>query len=463
MLSSDIQELAKQAHVDRGEARSLHDDPRDDLNAHTSLLSTILDNFPGGIAVYDNNLRMIMCNDQLRRLLDYPDELFADGYPTLEEVYRCNAIRGEYGPGDIEEQVSVRLACARRGVAHQLERERPNGTVLEIRGMPLPNGGFVSVYHDVTEQRQQAKLLQSVVDNFPGGISVFDKDLQMVLCNKQQRQLLNYPDSLFLSGNPSLEDVFRFNASRGEYGPGDVEELVSVRMALARQKRPHCVERSRPNGVVLEIRGVPLDGGGFVSTYLDVTESRQAQARVAHMAFHDPLTDLPNRALFGERLSHDLARVTRGEVLALHYLDLDKFKPVNDTFGHDIGDQLLKCVAARLVKCLRETDTVARLGGDEFVVTQVGIEKPGDACVVAERIVKALTAPFQIDGHQIHIGTSIGIALAPVDGRKASELLKNSDSALYEAKARGRGSFRFFNAAIQQSYEAEVTAGSQPT
>jgi diguanylate cyclase (GGDEF)-like protein len=296
----------------------------------------------------------------------------------------------------------------------------------------------------VESLRERIRLLEAVLDNFPGGISLFDKNLRMVLCNEQQKNLLDYPQYLFASGYPTLEQIFRFNAARGEYGPGDAEGHVRFRMALAAEKRAHVLERTRPNGTILEIRGVPLRGGGFVTTYLDVTEQRRAQALVAHMAHHDPLTNLPNRLLFRDRLQQAVARVRRGETIALLCLDLDRFKPVNDNHGHAAGDELLKAVAERLRAAVRATDTVARLGGDEFVVIQVGIRESAEAATLARRIVKALGHPYDIAGKTVDIGTSIGIAIAPKDGDDPDELLRKGDHALYRCKSGGRGSFAFF-------------------
>ena len=196
--------------------------------------------------------------------------------------------------------------------------------------------------------------------------------------------------------------------------------------------------------MVLEIRGVPLDGGGFVTTYLDVTEQRRTQALVAHMAYHDALTNLPNRALLLDRLQHVLARVHRGEVAALLYLDLDGFKPVNDEFGHATGDTVLKAVSDRLRDVVRETDTVARLGGDEFVVLQVGIKNLMDSALLARRVLASLAAPYSIADRTLVIGANIGIAMAPDDGQDSDQLLRNADAALYQCKASGRGKFSFF-------------------
>src|SRR5262249_14682442 len=154
-----------------------------------------------------------------------------------------------------------------------------------------------------------------------------DKDLNMVVCNEKLKRMLDYPPALFAKGNPNISDLFRFNAERGEYGPGSVEQQMAERMALVGEHRAHEFERTRPNGTILEVRGIPLAGGGFVTPYLDVTEKRTAQARVAHLAHHDPLTGLPNRRLLQDRLNQALAIVKRSAAggnptgLAIHYLD----------------------------------------------------------------------------------------------------------------------------------------------
>jgi diguanylate cyclase (GGDEF)-like protein len=287
------------------------------------------------------------------------------------------------------------------------------------------------------------RLLEAVVENFPGGISVFDRDLKMVLCNEQQRTLLEYPDDFFARGFPSLEELFRFNAGRGEYGPGAVEEHVSRRMALVRLHKSHVYERTRPNGTVVEIRGEPIKGGGFVTTYFDVTEQRRAHAMIAHMAHHDGLTGLPNRVLFADRLQTAIALVKRGGLMAMHYLDIDNFKRINDSFGHQAGDELLIGVAERLTRTARENDTVARLSGDEFAIVQTGIKTTDDAAVLAKRVLRLCQRPFNLSCNQVAVGMSVGIAFAPTDGKTTDEVLMKADAALYRSKLAGRGRFSF--------------------
>ena len=182
----------------------------------------------------------------------------------------------------------------------------------------------------------------------------------------------------------------------------------------------------------------------LVAVVRDISERKAAEARIAHMAHHDALTGLPNRMLLRKRLHEALARAGRGEVFAVLCLDLDYFKAVNDTLGHTIGDALLRMVTQRLLADVRETDTVARLGGDEFAIVQSSLDQPRDATALARRIIDVLGQPYEIDGHQIVIGASLGIAIAPSDGAHPDELLKNADLALYRAKADGRAAWRFF-------------------
>jgi diguanylate cyclase (GGDEF)-like protein len=168
------------------------------------------------------------------------------------------------------------------------------------------------------------------------------------------------------------------------------------------------------------------------------------------MAMHDALTDLPNRVMLRERLEGALARVNRGERVALFYIDLDHFKGVNDTLGHLVGDELLKAVADRLRGCVRDVDTIARLGGDEFAIIQTVLAQPSDAALLARRVQDALKAPYVVDSNQVVIDSSIGIALAPDHGCSVEELLKSADLAAYAAKADGRGTFRFFEAEMDR-------------
>jgi diguanylate cyclase (GGDEF)-like protein len=223
------------------------------------------------------------------------------------------------------------------------------------------------------------------------------------------------------------------------------------------------VREGKSNNTVLEVSARctlrvvdhPMRGGGWVTTLEDITDWLEAQAQISHMARHDALTNLPNRRLFREQLQQALRRITPNERVAVFCVDLDDFKEVNDSLGHPLGDDLLKEVAHRLSGCVRIRDTVSRLGGDEFAIVQIGGDpQPLEASSLASRLVEVVGAPYDIDGHQVIIGTSIGISVAPDDGCDPDQLLKNADMALYRAKAEGRGTYRFFEAGMDARAQA---------
>jgi diguanylate cyclase (GGDEF)-like protein len=187
-----------------------------------------------------------------------------------------------------------------------------------------------------------------------------------------------------------------------------------------------------------------------LTTSLEITDRKRAERHLLHLAHHDPLTDLPNRTMLTQKLHLELetAKASGGR-FALHFLDLDHFKGINDILGHSIGDQLLIVVAQQLRQVVRSTDTVARLGGDEFAVLQTGIEGPNDAADLARRLIEATCRPLQLEGTEIQAAASAGITLYPTDGDDAEQLLKNADLAMYQAKADGGRSYRFFSAEMQ--------------
>ncbi|WP_246691985.1 MULTISPECIES: EAL domain-containing protein [unclassified Methylobacterium] len=205
----------------------------------------------------------------------------------------------------------------------------------------------------------------------------------------------------------------------------------------------------------LQIELCPIADGGWIATLEDVSARKASEARADEMARLDPLTGLPNRLLLRERLAEALARLQRsGEACALLLIDLDRFKPVNDTLGHPVGDALLAKVADRLRSTVRPTDTVARIGGDEFVILQTDIREAGNTQALARRIVDLIGRTYMVDGHLLTIGASVGVALAPADGESADKLLKNADLALYRAKLDGRGTYRFFEPEMDARMQA---------
>ena len=224
----------------------------------------------------------------------------------------------------------------------------------------------------------------------------------------------------------------------------------------------HFTKDGRCIDVIVFTRALSINGQTAVlSSIIDVTEQRRSEARIVHMAHHDHLTTLPNRMFFLDRLDKALAHIRRSsDQIAIHCIDLDDFKKVNDTLGHPIGDKLLNQVSARLSAHVRDEDFVARLGGDEFAIIQTGIQTKEDAAVLAERIVAVLGAPYLIDGNDVVIGASVGVACAPKDSLHPDDLLKRADIALYRAKADGKNLFHFFepgmDAGLQRRRSLEI-------
>jgi len=214
----------------------------------------------------------------------------------------------------------------------------------------------------------------------------------------------------------------------------------------------------------LTITGVKKKNGKithYLSLFNDITKRKQAEETIRHMAYYDPLTDLPNRTLFGDRLKQALAQSQRSkQMLAVLFLDMDRIKVVNDTLGHDIGDKLLKGVARRLKKTLREADTVARLGGDEFMILLPGMEHAEDITKIAEKIMQVLHPPFQVGKHELYMTASIGISVFPFDGKDSETLTKNADAAMYRAKKMGRNNYQIFTPSMEQEVFEQLSMGN---
>ncbi|MBP0114995.1 MULTISPECIES: bifunctional diguanylate cyclase/phosphodiesterase [Bradyrhizobium] len=300
------------------------------------------------------------------------------------------------------------------------------------------------------ELGRQQIVLDSALENMSQGLCMFDADGKIILFNERYAAMLRRTD-IALTGR-LLVDVLREEQAKGEW-QGNADEFFARLVADAREGRT-TTEIVNRSGRSIRVVNQPMQGGGWVATFEDITEWLEAQAKISHMARHDALTSLPNRVLFHEELEQGLRRTKSGDQLAVLCLDLDHFKDINDSLGHPIGDALLKEVGRRLKATVGENDTVARLGGDEFAVVQIGRSEETAARSLAGRLVEVISAPYEIDDHQIVIGVSIGISLSPQDGSNPDELLKNADLALYRAKADGRGTYRFFETGMDARAQA---------
>jgi diguanylate cyclase (GGDEF)-like protein len=294
--------------------------------------------------------------------------------------------------------------------------------------------------------------VDTAINNMVQGFLMFDSAERIVVCNDRYIEMYGLSREIVKPGCSFL-DLLRYRAASGLLKADPEQYRADLVAELSNGDIVNWVV-STADGRDIFITNKPMRGGGWIATHDDITERRRAEAKISYMAMHDGLTDLPNRHLFGEQVEDNLAPLGCGQKIAVLCLDLDGFKDVNDTFGHPFGDKLLKQVAVRLRNCVRESDSVARLGGDEFAILQVDLTERAETESLAARIVDVISAAFDLDGHQLLIGVSIGIAVAPTDASDAVQLLKAADLALYRAKADGRGTYRFFEPAMDQRMQA---------
>lgn len=407
----------------------------------------------GIVSITDADGRILHVNDEFVRLSKYSrDELIGRTHAILNSSHHPKAFWTE------AYRTLANGKTWRAPVMNQAKDGRFYWVDALIAPLKSRNGlkGFLSVQRDRTEvialrseSEERAALLQAIVESFPGGVAAFDKDQNLILCNRRQRELMDYPGELFADGRPTAEQLYRAKATRGEYGPGGVEEHVRARLDIAASAIPHTMERRRPDGTYLEIRHIPLTHGGFVTTHIDITDRKRDQETIGRLAHRDALTGLPNRSLFLDRIRDGIAG--RGqELVALHCLNLDSLKLVNESLGHPAGDALLKRTAQRLGRILGDSDTAARLGGDDFAVIQAAPKSIDDVEAMAKRIISALSEPIVLDGNDLTIGTSIGIAIAPTDGTDAEQLIQNADTALWRTKSLARGTYGFFEPSMHE-------------
>ncbi len=299
---------------------------------------------------------------------------------------------------------------------------------------------------------QQSHQFDMALNNMQQGLLMFDGSNRLLVVNRRFHHLFGVHEAILVPGmtHQELTDAV---IDAGQVTADDMQGVRERRSSLLMRDERAVVTWELANGRAFNVTHQPMQEG-WLTTFEEITARRVAEAKLQHLAEHDPLTDLPNRVLFHDRLTQALAFARRGSTLTVLCLDLDHFKAINDTLGHPVGDALLQSVAQRLAAQTRDTDTVARLGGDEFGIIQTAIDKPSDAISFATRLLDAFAAPFEVEGHRIVIATSIGIAFAPQDGLEPDQLLRCADLALYRAKADGRSAYRLFHRAMDAQMQA---------
>ncbi|MCK1527669.1 EAL domain-containing protein [Bradyrhizobium sp. 182] len=296
--------------------------------------------------------------------------------------------------------------------------------------------------HRLSRERLMLEMqrLDRAVNNMTQGLLLFDSERRLVICNQRYIDMYGLSAAIVKPGC-SFHDIIAHRKATGSF-TGDVDDYVARVLSGVHVRNAMVVNTS--DGRSIQIVNEPLADGGWVATHEDITERRRIEARITHLAHYDALTDLPNRTMFHEHLRQELAAIADGEQIAVHYIDIDEFKGVNDALGHLVGDELLKSIAQSLRRCAGPADFVARLGGDEFAIVQSAVTSPDQVNDLVARVFRAIRTPFDCMGHHLTADASIGIALAPEHGEVLDQILKNADMAMYAAKAAGRRTYRFF-------------------
>ncbi|HEV3428021.1 MAG TPA: EAL domain-containing protein [Paraburkholderia sp.] len=318
--------------------------------------------------------------------------------------------------------------------------------------------GFAKITRDCSEQREISLALEETtrnldlaLDNMSHGLSLFNRRGRLVLSNDQFSRILSLPDGALFAGmrlGTMLRRIGEYAGVPQDQTAGWVRKVrTQLVQRFAANQQQATMEVSRLGRSISVVTSL-LSHGGWVSTIEDVTERRIAERRITHLAHHDHLTDLPNRLHFQERLSELAGNASAERPFALLFLDLDRFKSVNDTLGHHVGDELLKAVARRLSGIVRASDQLARLSGDEFAILQVPFRSVNDAAELAQRCIESLSAPFEIESNEISVGASVGIVIHARAGIDAGTVLQRADLALYAAKRDGRNGFRLYESGM---------------
>jgi diguanylate cyclase (GGDEF)-like protein len=436
---------------------------QEELRLRNEQFDIALNHMPQGLCFFDKDQRLLVCNERYVEMYNIDPANIYPGIP-LSEVIGLRYAAGS-GPKMTRQDYQDNcddVAATQKPSDRLIELQ--NGRIFIIRHHPLPDNGWVATHEDATERQtlyaqlqqqyeivkeQQETLRQRnlqfdlAINNMGQGLCFYDKDERLIVCNQRYIEMYGLDPKEVYSGITLREIVnLRHRAGTGPSKSADEDYAYLTTVAFAHQASDSIVERA--DGRVIDIHHRPMADGGYVATHDDITEQRRSEAKIAYMAQHDALTDLANRVLLNERLENALARAKRGEVMALHLIDLDYFKRINDTLGHPMGDLLLKEVAQRLRFVIREGDTLARLGGDEFALLQVRIQHADDAAVMAQRIIDLVSTPYDLDGNEAVIGATVGVAIGGVDAWAQDELVRKADLALYAAKGMGRGRFQFF-------------------
>ncbi|MBN9007789.1 MAG: EAL domain-containing protein [Rhizobiales bacterium] len=423
-----------------------HRASREQLSAEKQRLDTAINNMSQGLLMFDASERLIVCNQRYIEMYGLSADVIKPGC-TFREAITHRQTTGSFG-GDLDQY--CRDTLKNTGRENVIVITTTDGRSIQITNRPVAGGGWVATHEDITERQnleqerdRDRAFLNRIIDHIPTQITVKStQNRRYVLANSVAEAQFGKTRNEIIGG--TAHDVFENEladkitaADEAALNAPDGHVLDDLAWDLGAGTRFITARR-------IIIRDRKDEPQYLINLVDDITDRKRADARIRHLAHYDALTDLPNRALFHERLGQELKQVAHNGQFAVLYIDIDEFKSINDSLGHAVGDELLKGVAERLRHCVRDADFVARLGGDEFAIVQTAIRGPDDVAELVERIYNDIRAPYECLGHQLSTDASIGIALAPGDGTDLEQLLKNADLAMYCAKAAGRRTYRFF-------------------
>jgi diguanylate cyclase (GGDEF)-like protein/PAS domain S-box-containing protein len=425
------------------------------------LLDVALNNMTHGLNMFDAGGRLVLLNDRYVEMYRLSPEQAKPGI-SITDLVALRVAAGTFfkntDPGRYADDLLHSIAGRKPTRA---THELPDGRVITVVNQPVAGGGWVVTHEDVTDRARVERELEHtrnflnvVIENVPATIVVKDaKTMRYALINRAGEDFHGVAREAIIG--KTAEEVL----------PPDVAAAIAERdreMFKTKGKifyDEHPVTTAGHGRRIATITRLPILGDDGEPKYLltvvqDVTDKKRAEQRIERLAHYDPMTDLPNRAAFNECFGQVLEHAAQAqESFALLSVDLDRFKEINDVFGHAVGDRLLRAVTERMNAVLQGA-FLARLSGDEFAAVVTESPAPTQAARLAERLQAAVAEPFEIDGHDLRIGLSVGIAIYPLDGADATALIGNADAALHRAKAEGRGSVRFFEADMDQRLRA---------
>jgi len=424
------------------------------------LLEKAINNLSMGLVIFDKQRKVVFCNKRYMEIYGLSAEQVKPGTPLNELIQRRLAM-GQKAPSNSDAYIQERFRDG--AVQTATVQEFSDGRTIIFTVYPMPDGGGMATHEDITEREdvnarlaQQHELLRqqeenlrirhfqfdTAINNMSQGLCFFDAAHRLIVCNDRYVDMYDLPRDRVGPGTPLTEIVdMRFNA--GSFPAMSRDEYLNWRTNVAVSNEPTDSIVELKNGRTFKIRHRPMPDGGWVATHEDITEQRRSEVKIEYMAHHDALTDLANRVLLNERLEHALgSRIHREQMVAVHHLDLDQFKAVNDTFGHHAGDLVLQQVAAKFSARVRRSDTVSRTGGDEFSVILEEPTNREEAENVGASLRQLLELPVTLEDCLVEIGASVGIAIFPEDAADAESLCIAADRRMYEAKQDKRRSNR---------------------